>query len=396
MDQQSLRESFRECPVIEVIDALCNLEVSARVVHAAQLSAIADIDAREGYRADGCVSMVDWICFRLSKSRTVAHEWLEAARALDDLPQLSETYAAGELSWEKARAVASVATPESDASLTEEAKTIDVGRLQTAARRARAVSIEEAERRHRARFISMRRSRVTGGVKLSGFLPDIDGETVFKTIERLADNVPKDADTGLYGSFDERCADALVQLASGQLAADQQLHGERAMIVAHVDLAPPEGGTDVPGRAELASEFVLAPESMARLMCDAVIDPHFEINDETVGLGQQTRQPTQRLRRYLTDRDVGCRFPGCTRTRLVQSHHQIHWTTGGPTQPDNLVMLCRTHHRKMHEGKWGLRGSPEGLLDFVKPNGEVLSSELPRLSDEVKRRILGPVLPDGP
>lgn len=73
----------------------------------------------------------------------------------------------------------------------------------------------------------------------------------------------------------------------------------------------------------------------------------------------------------------------------------VHWPKGGPTDTDNLVTLCRFHHRKMHEGKWTLRGSPDGLLDFVKPNGEALVSELPRLSDEVKQRILDPILPDG-
>lgn len=389
------RDRLRACAAPDLIDTAGQLAVAHAATHACLLDVLGVIDERELWRADGCVSFVDWIVLRFGVARKTAHEWAEAALVLRELPHLARAYGDGELSWDKTKAVAAIATGESDETLTVVAKTTDATRLETAARRARAVSLAEAELRHRARFLALRRNRALGGMKLTGFLPDADGETVFAALQRLADDIPKDADTGFYGSFDERCADALVDLCSGRLAADQQLHGERAMVVAHVDLTP-EGSGGILGRVEVGAKMSLAPETMARLMCDAAIDPHFEINDATVGLGQTTRQPRPRLRRYVADRDVGCRFPGCNRTRLVQCHHQVHWPAGGPTQPDNLVGLCRYHHRKMHEGGWSLLGSPEGTLEFVKPNGEVLISKLPQMSDEVKRRILGPVLPDGP
>ncbi len=95
----------------------------------------------------------------------------------------------------------------------------------------------------------------------------------------------------------------------------------------------------------------------------------------------------------MARRDVWCRFPGCTRRRLGQAHHVQWWQHHGETEPENLALLCRYHHRLMHEGGWSMRGDPYGLLEFIKPNGEVLGSHLPELSDEVKDRIVGPALP---
>lgn len=387
------RDRLRACAGHDLIDTAGQLAATHAATHAGLLEVLAVIDERALWRADGCCSFTDWIVFRYGTSRKTAHEWADAARSLADLPHLARAYGDGELSWDKAKAVAAVATPDSDEALTAEAKTTDAGRLESAARRARAVSLAEAERRHRARFFALRRSHVLGGVRLSGFLPDVDGEIVIKALERLVEDVPKDADTGLYGSFDERCADALVELASGQLAAEQQLYGERAMVVAHVDMTPEGTPKEGPGRSEFASEMVIAPETMARLMCDAVSEPVFENAGRPVGLGNKSRHPSPSLRRQLNHRDVGCRFPGCNRVRLVHAHHVVHWP--GPTDPDNLLMLCRHHHRKMHEGGWSIRGNPEDVVEFVKPSGEVLSCGPPELSDEVKQRILGPILPDG-
>lgn len=383
------RDQLRACSTDDLVASGAQIAAMLASNQAALLDVIAVLDEREVWHRDGCVSLVDWVAFQYQVSRKTAHEWVEAARALGDLPHLAEAFGSGELSWDKTRAVAAISSPEFDPDLTEEAKTTDVTRLETAARRARAVSREEAEARHRARFFSMRRSIKDGGVRLTGFLPDIDGETVIKAIERLADDVPKDLDTGVYPSFDERCADALVELASEHIATEQVTHGDRAMLVAHVDLGLTE-------RAELEGKTVIALETAERIACDSTIEPHFERDGVPVGVGRRSRQVPAWLLRQLKERDLGCRFPGCTRTRLVNAHHMHHWAHGGATDRDNLVLLCRHHHRKLHEGGWSMRGDPEGVLEFTKPNGEVLMSPRMKIRPEIRQRLLGTVLPEGP
>ena len=55
------------------------------------------------------------------------------------------------------------------------------------------------------------------------------------------------------------------------------------------------------------------------------------------------------IRRALNARDARCRFPGCT-ARHCDAHHITHWADGGGTSLDNLLLLCRRHHRLVHEG----------------------------------------------
>ncbi|MGO1181738.1 MAG: HNH endonuclease signature motif containing protein [Micrococcaceae bacterium] len=52
-------------------------------------------------------------------------------------------------------------------------------------------------------------------------------------------------------------------------------------------------------------------------------------------------------------RDGGCARPGCTApASWSQGHHIRHWAEGGPTDLDNLVLLCPGCHRLVHQGKY--------------------------------------------
>jgi hypothetical protein len=75
------------------------------------------------------------------------------------------------------------------------------------------------------------------------------------------------------------------------------------------------------------------------------------------------------MRRVLASRDRGCRFPGCGERRFVDAHHLQHWADGGETCVDNLVQLCRRHHRLLHEGGYAVTGHPDGRLIFRRPDG---------------------------
>jgi len=67
-----------------------------------------------------------------------------------------------------------------------------------------------------------------------------------------------------------------------------------------------------------------------------------------VEVGARTRTIPPALRRALQHRDGSCRFPGCN-VRVGQGHHVRHWAQGGPTTLSNLALLCRRHHRAVHE-----------------------------------------------
>jgi hypothetical protein len=95
-----------------------------------------------------------------------------------------------------------------------------------------------------------------------------------------------------------------------------------------------------------------------------------------LNIGRKSRGIPPAIRRALRRRDRGCRFPGCTCTRFVDAHHVQHWADGGETSVQNLILLCRTHHRLIHEGGYGVYINPEQHIHFTMPNGKTLSPGL--------------------
>jgi HNH endonuclease len=80
-----------------------------------------------------------------------------------------------------------------------------------------------------------------------------------------------------------------------------------------------------------------------------------------VGRASRVVHPAQRT--ALAVRDGGCVFPGCDRPlEWCEAHHLLHWLDGGPTDLANLALLCRAHHRAVHEGGWRLIRGPDGRL----------------------------------
>ena len=88
-------------------------------------------------------------------------------------------------------------------------------------------------------------------------------------------------------------------------------------------------------------------------------------------VGARTRTIPPALRRALHHRDRGCRFPGCG-LPLGVGHHVRHWAQGGPTTLSNLALLCRRHHRAVHEEGYQVDRQSDGALSFRRPDGRPL------------------------
>jgi 5-methylcytosine-specific restriction endonuclease McrA len=168
-------------------------------------------------------------------------------------------------------------------------------------------------------------------------------------------------------------ADALALLAETSLnhGLDPGAPGERYQVVVHVDaavLADP----DQPGQSLLEEGARVSAETSQRLACDAsrVVMQHDEAG-RLVEIGARTRTIPPALRRALHHRDRGCRFPGCG-IRFGQGHHLRHWAQGGPTTLANLALLCRRHHRAMHEDGYHVERRSDGTLRFRRADGRPL------------------------
>jgi hypothetical protein len=171
----------------------------------------------------------------------------------------------------------------------------------------------------------------------------------------------------------QRQADALALLAETALqqGLDPGAPGERYQVVVHVD-APALADPGQPGQSVLENGARVSPDTSRRLACDAsrVVMRHDDAG-RLLEIGARTRTIPPALRRALHHRDRGCRFPGCG-VRFGQGHHIRHWAHGGATTLSNLALLCRRHHRAVHEEGYQVARGPDGALRFQRPDGRPL------------------------
>src|SRR5690606_19412605 len=189
-------------------------------------------------------------------------------------------------------------------------------------------------------------------------------------------------------TFPQKRADALVamaDLAMTALAADGKpaCTADKYQVVVHVEAnrAQENVSAETPeqGHCTLESDaghFPLDAATARRLACDATLVTVLEDGAGTVlNVGRKTRAIPPAIRRALTLRDQGCRFPGCCETRFVDAHHIHHWCDGGETRLDNLVLLCRRHHGLLHQESFAIVKGAEGL-EFVRSDGRALPRAL--------------------
>jgi Domain of unknown function (DUF222)/HNH endonuclease len=61
-------------------------------------------------------------------------------------------------------------------------------------------------------------------------------------------------------------------------------------------------------------------------------------------------------------------FPDCDRPLAwCDAHHLQHWLHGGRTDLANLALVCRAHHRVVHEGGWRPTRGPDGRFNVSPP-----------------------------
>ncbi len=179
--------------------------------------------------------------------------------------------------------------------------------------------------------------------------------------------------------FAQRRADALTTMAETTLrhGPEPLSSAERYQVVVHVTAETLAANDD--GRCELKCGQRLAPDTARRIACDG---SWLWITEDAAGnpldIGRKTRAVPPAMQRALRSRDRGCRFPGCTHHRFVDAHHIRHWANGGETSLDNLVLLCRHHHRLVHEGGFGVQRIADGEIRFTRPDGQIVA-EHPQL-----------------
>ena len=216
-----------------------------------------------------------------------------------------------------------------------------------------------------------------GMATVVAILPAEDAQTVMKSIEAYIlkrnqeDEI--DAEWSML-SADMKRADALTFIASqalGAMADDVRPHRRPISISVAVDLPTLLGLAENPG--QLAG-YGAIPASLARKLAADGTWQRF-VSDPTTGnlldFGREKYIPPQELVDYLLARDRTCRFPGCRRSgQLADIDHAHSWESGGETNPANLGLLCRRHHRMKTHGGWKLMSNADGSCTWESPVGK--------------------------
>ncbi|MCA1005620.1 HNH endonuclease [Rhodococcus hoagii] len=227
---------------------------------------------------------------------------------------------------------------------------------------------------------------LNGRVAVKGDLDAVTGEMLLTALSSLTKpRNPMDDPTNTRTPARQR-ADAFAEILRRYLdSGDAPIEGgERPHLSLHVnaqDLARSQsnhewtgsdGDPDLFGDKDVARMPHMGPLSIAtarRLACDCHLTPIVMSDGVPIDLGRSSRTVSKKQRRALIARDHGCAFPGCGAVPAhCEGHHVTHWADGGPTDLDNLVLLCRYHHGLLHHSHWEVKIGTDRKPWFTPPS----------------------------
>ncbi len=340
-------------------------------VQAEGLRRLQRFDSGQGYAPSGALSARAWLRWQLNLTANAASERVAVSRKMPALPRTEQALADGDISYRHVMLIAEAASQLGD-KFEAQAETIlvDVSKEVCPWRLQRAIwnlkhcldsdgVLSEANKAHDRRFLHLSQT-LDGVYRIDGWL-DAEGGTVLNT---ALNSVMGPRLAGDDRSAIERRADAAVELARRQLDGGQlpEVGGQKPHLAVSVDMATlsKEPGSMA---AELDWSQPIPAETARRLACDAAITPIIDGEAD-----HTSRVVPGATRRALIARDRGCRFPGCDcPPAWTDAHHVKHWADGGPTTLDNLILLCRRHHRLVHEEGWTLQMDQSRDLVAIPP-----------------------------
>ena len=338
-------------------------------------------DGSGDYAADGALSVIAWLKWRCKLSGGAAAERVGIARQLEQLPKTEEAFARGDLGYQHVAMIARTAdhvgasaVRKAEASLLQAAKTHDPGQFAGITKdfehRIDAEgALAEANRAYERRYLHVGEPQ-DGLVRVDGLLDTEGGATLRAALN--AHMMPSKEDDRTPG---QRRADALVEICRrpGKLSSDGAGPRPQLIITANVDTL-----AGIPGApaARLNSGAMIPSATVQRLACDAAITRITGIGEFDNEVSHASRSIPAATRRALAARDQHCVFAGCDRLPVwCDGHHLVFWTHGGPTALPNLALVCRPHHRKVHEEGWSLERRKDGRWAAIPPpRGAIPSS----------------------
>jgi hypothetical protein len=339
----------------EVAEDLRRLHRLASRVEARRAELIAEADRRGIPQEKGFGSTTAWLIALTGDPPAVCRSRLAVAMSLQQMPESRTAFAAGEMAEPRVRLLAEARdlAPEQFARdqllLVTQACSVPSRRLPQALAQWRRTTDPEGAVADTGRMFWRRALHVSpswsGMVHLDGDLDPEGGGVVLAALRSLAEPVAPDPQDARSPA--QRRADWLVEVCRRHLDAGDRPGGQRPHLTVTVAWETLEKGS---GLVDTEAGPISA-DAVRRLACDASVSRVvLQGGSEPVEIGRSRRVVAAPLRRALDLRDGGCTHCGCdVPARWCDAHHIKHWAQGGGTEPANLRLLCRRHHREAHE-----------------------------------------------
>jgi hypothetical protein len=332
------------------------------------LEVVAELERRRSWESWEARSMAHWVSWQCGLGLRAAREHVRVAVALRELPEARAAFGRGELSFSKVRALTRFATPEQEHADVELARQTTASQLEriagafTAA--CRAVDPDPVRRALDSSFVSSAGNADGVTTTITMCVPNDVAARTLTAIDAELERVPHDDAVPAR----HRRVLAFAAVIDAYCEPDPDRPAVELSVHADVETL----AEDQPGRCD-AADIAIAPETARRLACDCGVRLTVEHNGSELDLGRRARFPNRALRRFVLRKSRGCcAFPGCTQRTRLRVHHVRAWVHGGPTDRVNLVALCPSHHRAVHEGGWNVVADGHGGSTFDAPDGRAV------------------------
>jgi len=322
-----------------------------------QLVLLREVDRRQLPMGAGCASLGEWVRGRLDVAPETARDLVATAKHLQELPDVEDAVAAGEIGFDRAVAVGRFARRDDTFDVLDEMAGFDIAGIRNRTARRRRMSRVDEEAAYDDRYVTVEPNLDESAWRLNGRLPSFAGKIVIDALEAKADTFPKEPG---QVSRAARNADALWAISLDALYGTDGASIEEAtpVLTVFVDASEAaasngEAGVTVAGGPRVGEAAIEA------ILCDGIIEVTARTSDgRPLRMGRRTKAISPQLRRFVMDRDGAvCTIAGCTSRYRLQVHHIKRWIDGGRTDPENLTTVCWFHHQVVIHGQ-GFRIDP--------------------------------------
>ena len=377
-------ETLPDLPDARIEEDFAELQRVCELLELERLRRLAEIERRRLFERDGHLSAASWLATRFRVAWGTARGQTHLARALTHMPGTRRALEAGDVSLSAARVLVAARDANPEAFDRSEDQLVDAARIHTindlqrvASFWRQRVELGRLDDRLRARRRLHASVSFEGMVRVDGDLDPEAGETLLTALRAVMDGGSRN------GSDDDRTppqrrADALHEICRQwlDLADRPTVAGERPHVTVTVD-APALAGASS-GAGDLDHVGAVDATVARQLSCDAsVMRVVMAGRSQPLDVGRRTPVVPPAIRRAVIVRDRTCRFPGCDRPHTwCDAHHVVHWTDGGSTSLQNLLLLCRRHHGMIHRHEGFRLNLEDGVPIFRRRDGTVLENSI--------------------